>query len=133
MARSVASWTGSAVMADGHVGWHAVDLRADRQGRGVADHDVGVRRAHGTQADRGREGEVVHEDGVGTHALDDADRPPGHELRPPQEIDGASLRLEAQGLEHASARGREEGLQRTSLGAGCPVRPRRCPRWTRAT
>ena len=84
----------------------------------MPDDDVRERRAHGTQADGGREGEVIHEDGVGTHALDDTDRPPGHELRPPQEIDGAGLRLEAQGVEHASARGREEGLQRTSLGAG---------------
>ncbi len=84
----------------------------------MAEHHVTVRDVHGPQADGGREGEVVHEDGVGAQALDDADGPPCHETWLPEQVDGARLRLEAQGLEHASSGGREEGLQRAPLGSG---------------
>ena len=70
-----------------------VDLVGHRQGRGVAQDHVGVPDPGAGQGQTRREGEVVHEDRIGPHALDDADHPVGHPLRLPQDLVDGEYRL----------------------------------------
>ena len=77
----------------------------------MAQDDVGIRSTHGTQADRGPEGEVVDEDGVRSDLLDDLDRPTGGLDWLPEQIARARLRLVAKRRDHTPAGGIEERPQ----------------------
>ncbi len=96
-------------------GREAVDLVADGQGARVAEHDVRVARAGGEEREAGAEGEVVDDHLVGAHLVED----PLHGARGldrlPQQVVAPRLGLEAQGLDHAAARGGEEAAERVVL------------------
>ena len=104
--------------ARGPGGWVPVDLVAHRERRGVPEDDVGVRDASADQSQPGAEREVVDEDGVGAHRVDEVVHLPADADRVPQQVVAARAGLELQRRERAPAGGVEEPPQRVVLPRG---------------
>ncbi len=96
-------------------GWVPVDLVAHRERGGVPEDDVGVWDAAADQSQPGAEREVVDEDGVGAHRVDEVVHLPADADRVPQQVVAARAGLELQRRDRAPPGGVEEPPQRVVL------------------